>query len=70
MDTVKRSLVHRNSLPEFIEEVLGKAIFAFTATRKYEAQEIEDAYEAWLPRLERALTDQLYRRTPSITPTS
>lgn len=54
----------------FIEEVLGKAIFAFTATRKYEAQEIEDAYEAWLPRLERALTDQLYRRTPSITPTS
>jgi len=88
MDTVKRSLVHRNSLPElfptnfhsplfweqlgrtiatfgFLEEVLGKAIFAFTATRKYQAQQIEDAYEAWLPRLERALTDPLYNLADS-----
>lgn len=39
----------------FLEEVLGKAIFAFTGTREYDAQEIEDAYEAWLPKLERAL---------------
>lgn len=44
----------------FLEEVLGKAIFAFTATRKYDAEEIDVAYQAWLPKLERALTDQLW----------
>ena len=43
----------------FLEEVLGKAIFAFTATRRYREDEINEAYEAWLPKLERALTDQL-----------
>ena len=43
----------------FLEEVLGKAIFAFTATRRYSEDEILSAYEAWLPKLERALTDQL-----------
>lgn len=43
----------------FLEEVLGKAIFAFTATRRYSADEIDAAYEAWLPKLERALADQL-----------
>lgn len=43
----------------FLEEVLGKAIFAFTATRRYSSDEIDAAYEAWLPKLERALTDQL-----------
>lgn len=42
-----------------LEEILAKAIFAFTATRRYPADEIEDAYEEWLPKLERALTDQL-----------
>ncbi|GAB2903873.1 hypothetical protein GCM10027046_36610 [Uliginosibacterium flavum] len=44
----------------FLEEILGKAIFAFTATRNYSAQEIDAAYEAWLPQLQRALTDQLW----------
>lgn len=43
----------------FLEEILGKAIFAFTATRKYSAEEIDAAYQAWLPQLERALTDEL-----------
>jgi hypothetical protein len=43
----------------FLEEVLGKAIFAFTATRKFRPDEIEAAYQNWLPQLERALTDQL-----------
>lgn len=43
----------------FLEEILGKAIFAFTATRQYTASKIDAAYEAWLPKLERALTDQL-----------
>ena len=28
----------------FLEEVLGKAIFSFTATRPYEEAEIEDTY--------------------------
>ena len=43
----------------FLEEVLGKAIFAFTAARRYKENEIDAAYEAWRPKLERALTDQL-----------
>ena len=43
----------------FLEEVLGKAIFAFTATRSYSPDEIDAALQAWLPQLERALTDQL-----------
>jgi hypothetical protein len=43
----------------FLEEILGKAIFAFTATRPYDEAEIEQAYARWLPTLERALTDPL-----------
>ncbi|MBV0910918.1 hypothetical protein [Anianabacter salinae] len=49
----------------FLEEVLGKAIFAFTATRNYSAEEIDAAYQAWLPQLERALTDQLWNLAES-----
>lgn len=43
----------------FLEEALAKAIFAFTATREYRDDEIEDAYAKWLATLERALSDQL-----------
>ena len=43
----------------FLEEVLGKAIFAYTGTRIYGADEIEDALKAWGPKLERALKDTL-----------
>jgi hypothetical protein len=44
----------------FLEEVLGKAIFAYTATRRYETEtEALAAYDAWLPTLERALTETL-----------
>lgn len=43
----------------FLEDVLGQAIFAFTATREYTEQEVQKAYEEWLPKLERALFDQL-----------
>src|SRR5262245_3285678 len=43
----------------FLEEVLGKAIFAFTATRVYSESEVQKAYEGWLAKLERALTDPL-----------
>jgi hypothetical protein len=44
---------------DFLEEVLGKAIFAFTATIRYPDSEIEAAFEKWLPTLERALIDPL-----------
>ena len=45
-----------------LEEVLGKAIFAFTMTRRYNNEEdAEAAYKTWLPQLlQQALTDQLW----------
>lgn len=43
----------------FLEEVLGKAIFAYTATRQYPPEEIEAACAKWLPTLEHALADTL-----------
>lgn len=44
----------------FLEETLGKAIFAFTATKPYTEEEIQRAYENWLPKLLSALSDQLW----------
>lgn len=43
----------------FLEQVLGRAIFALTATRKYAHDELEEAYSKWPGQLERALTDPL-----------
>jgi len=44
----------------FLEEILGKAIFALTATRRYKDEvEAQQAYVQWLPTLERALIDPL-----------
>lgn len=43
----------------FLEDVLSKAIFALTATTRYEESELEKAYKAWLPALEKALVDPL-----------
>ena len=43
----------------FLEEVLGKAIFVFSATRPYSSEEIDEAYENWRPFLEKALSDTL-----------
>lgn len=43
----------------FLEEVLRKAIFAYTGTRQYAPGEIDEAYAAWLPTLEHALSDTL-----------
>jgi hypothetical protein len=43
----------------FLEEVLGKAIFALTATRPYSDADIASAYEEWLVKLERSLSDPL-----------
>ncbi|RSV20536.1 hypothetical protein CA236_01165 [Sphingomonas sp. ABOLG] len=45
----------------FLEEVLGKAIFAFSATTEVMVDEWEAAYAAWLPQLKKALSDQLGR---------
>lgn len=49
----------------YLEEVLGKAIFAFSATQRYHPDEIDKAFEEWLPQLERALTDQLWNLAES-----
>jgi hypothetical protein len=43
----------------FLEETLGKAIFAFTATTEYSEEEIGKARETWGDQLQRALTDTL-----------
>lgn len=43
----------------FLEEVLGKAIFSFTATRQISCSELQVEFEKWLPTLERALADPL-----------
>lgn len=43
----------------FLEEILGKAIFSFTATKRYEPTEVDTAFEKWLPTLEKALTNPL-----------
>ena len=43
----------------FLEEVLVKAIFAFTATTEYSEDEVQEAYSKWIPKLERAMSDQL-----------
>lgn len=44
----------------FLEETLGKAIFAFTATKPYSEQEVQAAINGWLPKLQHALSDQLW----------
>jgi hypothetical protein len=43
----------------FLEETLGRAIFAFTATREVPEDEIEAEFAKWIPTLKRALSDPL-----------
>ncbi|MCY4305691.1 MAG: hypothetical protein OXC62_13085 [Aestuariivita sp.] len=43
----------------FLEEVLGKAIFCFKATRRYKPDEVDTVFEEWVLMLEKALTDSL-----------
>jgi len=46
----------------FLEGILKRAIFAFTATRRYDsAEEAEAAYETWLLQLQQVLSDQLWK---------
>lgn len=44
----------------FLEEVLGKAIFAFTGTKEYSDDQIATAMEKWHAQLEAALVDTLH----------
>jgi hypothetical protein len=43
----------------FLEETLGKAIFAYTGMRQIPEEQIKEAYEKWIPTLEHALSDAL-----------
>ena len=43
----------------FLEEVLGKAIFAFTGMRQIPEEQRDDAYAKWIVTLQRALSDTL-----------
>ena len=43
----------------FLEDALGKAIFALTATQEFPPDEIKAAYAQWSTTLEKALTDPL-----------
>lgn len=50
----------------YLEEILGKAIYAFTATRRYDTEaETYAAYMHWLPKLELALIDTLWNLAES-----
>jgi hypothetical protein len=43
----------------FLEEVLGKAIFSFTATREISDEQLQAEFERWLPTLQHALSKPL-----------
>jgi hypothetical protein len=43
----------------FLEEVLGKAVFALTATRPYSDKGLEEAFENWKPIIRQCLNGQL-----------
>lgn len=43
----------------FLEETLGKAIFAFSATTEYNEDAVSEALERWQKQLEKALSDPL-----------
>ena len=43
----------------FLEEIMCKAIFALTGTKTYSGAEIASAYEEWIAKLERSLSDPL-----------
>jgi hypothetical protein len=46
----------------FLEEILARAIFAFTSTRKYPPDEAEKAFNEWSEKLEKVITDPLNGR--------
>lgn len=43
----------------YLEEILGRAILALTATREYGPDDIDEAYDKWAGQLERAASDPL-----------
>lgn len=46
----------------FLEETLGKAVFALTATKRHSPSKIDDEYAKWIPTLETALSNPLVNR--------
>ncbi len=49
----------------FLEEILGKAIFAITVSKNSTTEELDFRYSKWVPIFESALTDQLYKLAES-----
>lgn len=45
----------------FLENTLARAIFAFSGTREYTEEEIQSAFAAWAPKLEKSLSNTLHR---------
>lgn len=43
----------------FLEETLGRAIFALSGTRRYPPEEIDGQHEKWVKKLEKAISDPL-----------
>lgn len=43
----------------FLEEMLGKAIFALSGTKEFDPEGDPDAFNEWIKTIEKALTDQL-----------
>lgn len=44
----------------FLENTLARAIFAFSGTREYAEDDVQSAFGAWLPKLEKSLSDTLH----------
>lgn len=44
----------------FLENTLARAIFAFSGTREYAEEDVQSAFEAWVPKLEKSLSDTLH----------
>ncbi|MCZ7912288.1 hypothetical protein O9X94_23425 [Agrobacterium leguminum] len=44
----------------FLENTLARAIFAFSGTREYAEEDVQSAFAAWVPKLEKSLSDTLY----------
>jgi kynureninase len=44
----------------FLENTLARAIFAFSGTREYAEEDVQSAFAAWVPKLEKSLSDTLH----------
>jgi hypothetical protein len=44
-----------------LEDALARAIFAITGTRNYPPEELDAAFQKWIPQLEKAISDSLWQ---------